>query len=725
MKTFLLRKFSIFLLILSFSFVACSSKNTEQAISSYDSDYFIGLKLLQEGNVKGAKQKFLRCKKNGSYYCAKKSAEALVGIGDIQERNEAAQSLIEQFNDEDSLIIAVKQFLSADEINKILELTKGLNFKSAKNELIKIRLECLKLRGDDYYEDEVYKWFTCCNISKEHYQFYNDTYEHPDFSLLENEILPTIVENSSSEEEISFTPKQFIINYRIQMYRRDYTYTFANAKQILTYLENGEIEPFGLIASDLGKAFLYGDMSFANNGAKFQKLAQKYQGTEAEFFFWFYAGRLYEKSGMYYSRIKNSFESAIFVAQTPEQKDNALWYLLNVTLKHSMDDAITLIENSSTKWHDPHYFEDFFESLVSPLLAGQHYSYFYKIYKALDGVMCDEIVAQYAYIFARLAQEKLTEGTEEQILQALERSCRSGSAVYYKIMSAYTLGKNSSDLENILCSPTKSNSLKEEEKSTSKANSLTTKSDLSNLAAKTLLEGYVIYGFPELIYPTWLALYKEGLPQETYFYLADFLQQCASDNHEFGVQGTRIAARGLSNASKNLTKSQMQKAYPTLYSKLIEENAQKYEIPTSVIYALVRSESFFDEDVKSTAGAIGLTQLMESTGSDIARKLRIYDYDLENPEINIEFGTFYLNELISRLDNSTLMSFFSYNAGITRARRWKKTNRLPMDLFLETIPYTETREYGRKLISATSMYEYLYSEDGDSAFFETVETLVK
>ena len=152
----------------------------------------------------------------------------------------------------------------------------------------------------------------------------------------------------------------------------------------------------------------------------------------------------------------------------------------------------------------------------------------------------------------------------------------------------------------------------------------------------------------------------------------------------------------------------------------------------SVIYALIRSESFFDADVTSTAGAVGLTQLMEFTGSDIAQRLRLKEYSLTDPKTNILFGTYYLTELVRRCDGSLLQGFFSYNAGITRVRRWLKSSMIefgkkstmPLDLYLETVPYTETREYGRKLIAATAMYEWLNSDEPE-AFANIIETLIE
>ena len=148
------------------------------------------------------------------------------------------------------------------------------------------------------------------------------------------------------------------------------------------------------------------------------------------------------------------------------------------------------------------------------------------------------------------------------------------------------------------------------------------------------------------------------------------------------------------------------------------------------MYALVRSESFFDPNIKSAVGAVGLTQLMEFTASDVARKLKLTDYSLVDVETNLHIGTYYLAELLHRCDNSLLQAFFSYNAGITRVRRWLKSSltefgtksKLPMDLFLETLPYTETREYGRKLVSAATMYDFL---ENPQNFSQTVKQLLK
>ena len=121
---------------------------------------------------------------------------------------------------------------------------------------------------------------------------------------------------------------------------------------------------------------------------------------------------------------------------------------------------------------------------------------------------------------------------------------------------------------------------------------------------------------------------------------------------------------------------------------------------------------------------------MSPTAGEIAQKLKLKDYELTDPQTNIMFGTYYLSELIRRGEGSLLRAFFSYNAGFRKVTTWLnssmlefgKNTRLDMDLFLETVPVSETREYGRKLIGATVMYEYLYN---NADFHSTVEGLLK
>jgi soluble lytic murein transglycosylase len=705
------------------SAVSCKAKPQSEGQKKFsnDADYFIGLRFLEEGNENAAREKFKYCIKKGSSACAQKSAEALCSIGNIQEKNAAAESLLQLFPGDESLLIAARQFSSSNEINKLIYYTSNLDFSTAKNEVIRLRLEAMGRRGDSAYESEVYRWFTECPLSTEHYQFYRDYYKHPDFE--------GAYENPESEaaSSLKFTPQQFAINYRIESYKRNYSYTTKCAATLAGYFLAGTLQPAPQLVSDLGKNTLYGTMDFAKNAAWFGQMAENFAGTPAEFYFWFYAGRFYEKAGMYFQQSRKCFEAAMVAAASPSQKDNALWYLLNTSLNFSMDSIIESIGEYSREGTDSEYFEDFFEQLVTALLAAGRWNEFGRIYKAVDGYASDLTTAQFAYIYGRLIQEGLTEGTAEEAQEAFKRACHGGSSVYYKTLAAYRLGmgKDPVEIQKILTAPT---AAKETNPTSSENPGSPTNATASapDTALENLLLGYAYFGFPELIYPEWIKTQGQKLSTETNFYLSDFLAKC--EGHE--TESLRIAARAQRNASHRITREQLAQVYPTFYKEYVSKYSEEYKISESKMFALIRSESFFDAEVMSSAGAVGLTQLMEFTGSDIARRFKIQDYSLTDPETNIRFGTWYLASLISRCDNSALLGFFSYNAGITRVRRWQKSSliefgkksNMPLDLFLETVPFAETREYGRKLISATIAYDWLANP---ARFPQTVEELLK
>ena len=712
------RRLTNYLIITVFILNALSCKAAPQPEGQKkfgnDADYFIGLRLLQEGNENAAREKFKRCIKKGSPVCARKSAEALCSFGNLQEKNAAAENLLKLFPGEDSVLLAARQFSAAGEINRLIECTSGLDFSSAKNEVIRLRLEAMGRRGDSAYEAEVYRWFTECPISTEHYQFYRDFYDHPDFEGL--------YENPTEEglAALAFTPQQFAINYRIESYKRNYSYAMQYSSVLAGYFTDGMLTPAPQLVSDFGKNYLYGSVDFARNAMYFQQLAASFAGTEAEFYFCFYAGRFYEKAGMYFKQSRASFEAAMAAAATPAQKDNALWYLLNTSLNFSMDSIIGSIGEYSRQWSDSEYFEDFFEQLVTALLAAGRWNEFGRIYKAVDGYASDLTTAQFAYLYGRLIQEGLAQGSEEDAREAFKRACRGGSSVYYKTLAAYRLGLADQPLalQEILCEPTCSRKSSE--------SAVAIDSEL-----ETLLLGYAYFGFPELIYSEWQKSQGQNLSTETNLHLADFLSKCAEpEANDYYTQSLRIAARAQRNASRQLSREELALVYPDYYRDFVSKYCGEYNISESVMYALIRSESFFDADVISSAGAIGLTQLMEFTAGDIAHRFKISDYSLTDPETNIRFGTWYLANLISRCEDSPLLGFFSYNAGITRVRRWlqssliefgKKSN-MPLDLFLETLPFAETREYGRKLISATIVYDWLAEP---ARFQQTVEGLLK
>ena len=696
--------------------LGCSAQNENVKKFGANTDYFLALKLLDQNNenkVKEAQAKFKRCIKKGDKIFAKKSAQKLCQVGTVQERIYSAVKLTQLFpNDKQSLLEAARVFCQYNENSLIYEYTNNLDLQNDDNELIKIRLTALKKLEAGSYESEVFDWYTKRSLSKDHYQFYRDVYNHPDFTDLSV--------NWENQKELI---NPFIMNFRIELYKRNYTYTYSQVPLVIDFLKNGDLQPCEQIASDLGKACLHGSSDYLKNAQNFMELADYFKNTPVSFYFWFYAGRLFEKTGTYLAKSRECFENAIEAADSDSKKDNALWYLLNTMIDYQLDFLVANIQDYAKQFHNPEYFDDFFDKLSVTLLSSARWKEFQIIYKKIDGFATDEAVAKFAYIFARLAQEKITNADEKQINEAFLRAIQSGNSLYYKIISASHLNLDEKQLHKVLFSPVMS-----KEKRNKKMSEMTKENEQ---LADLLMEGYVIFGFPELIYEEWQTYFPD-LSEKTNFYLAEFLYNCGKTDtkNRFYTQSLRIAAKTYNYSTEILTRKEMKLVFPSCYSDEIEKYAAEYMISPNVMYALVRSESFFDPNIKSAVGAVGLTQLMEFTANDVARKLKITDYSLVDVETNLQIGTYYLAELLNRCDNSLLQAFFSYNAGITRVRRWLKSSlaefgtksKLPMDLFLETLPYTETREYGRKLVSAAAMYDFL---ENPQNFSQTVTQLLE
>ena len=714
-KNFLISTASLF--IAALLFISCPSN--EQY--GYDADYFIGLQKLEEGNIKEAKQKFNNCIKKGTWFCAKESAIQLTKLGNLQENNAAAEFLYANFPDADSLLILAQQYHTSNELRKLIEITNNLDFATAQDSLVKLRLETLlKLNQQQKFEDEAYLWFTSRAISQEQYQYFRDVYAPL--------CLPEEADNIDMMFSMEPSPKAIAVQFRITLYKRNYLLGYNNAEQIFSYFENGELEPVSMLASDIGKSYLYGSDQIIKDAAFLYKKAEQFKGTQAEFYFWFYAARLYDAGNLYNTQASKCYENAIASTDDPSKKDNALWYLIKTKLKISLDKTLNSIDEYAHQWSDPEYFDDIFDSLIPSLIVNGKWTTFKDLIDKLDGYASKETMAQLYYLYGRFIEcgyINLPEEDREQASRAaFTKALDSGTSAYYKLLAMYRLG----------LTPEMSPALRQAQgpqASTQGSQDENTPSPVDNL-----LCGYATFGYSEKIYSKWLELYKNGASAQTGFYLANFLNKCAAEDDTYYTQALRIAARAGNMAEQPLTKDQLKEVYPQNYSKLVEEYAKKYEVSTSVIYALIRSESFFDKEVVSSAGAVGLTQLMSPTAGEIAQKLRIKEYSLTDPETNIMFGTYYLSELIRRGGGSLLRAFFSYNAGFRKVTTWLnssmmdfgKAGNLDMDLFLETIPVSETREYGRKLVSATIMYEYLYENEQTSdstAFAQTIENLLQ
>ncbi len=149
--------------------------------------------------------------------------------------------------------------------------------------------------------------------------------------------------------------------------------------------------------------------------------------------------------------------------------------------------------------------------------------------------------------------------------------------------------------------------------------------------------------------------------------------------------------------------------FPLAHKTYIEKQAKREKINPAWAFAVIRQESAFTSDARSSAGALGLMQLMPRTARQVARQLRIKrprQRDLLKSSINIRLGVRYLRKLKKRFSDNTVLATAAYNAGDWRVRGWlPKHEAQSADLWIENVPFTETRKYLKRVLTYTIIYE--------------------
>lgn len=143
-------------------------------------------------------------------------------------------------------------------------------------------------------------------------------------------------------------------------------------------------------------------------------------------------------------------------------------------------------------------------------------------------------------------------------------------------------------------------------------------------------------------------------------------------------------------------------SFPLQVVDLVKETDPAVSDPY-LVAAVMREESSFNPRAVSITGALGLMQIMPSTGRTLARELGEEDFDskeLFDPKTNIRYGSRYLDELSKMFDDNAILAIASYNAGPDAAARWKDSFRVAPDEFIESIPYPETRLYTKKVLKS-------------------------
>jgi soluble lytic murein transglycosylase len=214
---------------------------------------------------------------------------------------------------------------------------------------------------------------------------------------------------------------------------------------------------------------------------------------------------------------------------------------------------------------------------------------------------------------------------------------------------------------------------------------------------------------PFLVIRELLALHREAESRSEWFHAIkslspDGLRAAAKLAQRWGLDNLAI-----NTAAKAGHWDDLDLRFPLGSDSLVLQAAQSQQADPAMIYALVRRESAFDPNAGSPVGAKGLMQLMPSTGELMARRLNEMlpsPNALLEPERNLRYGIAYFKELLEKFGNHFALAATAYNAGPNRVERWLPTDRtLPADLWVETLPISETRQYVAAVLSYAVIYQ--------------------
>ncbi|MDR0569085.1 MAG: lytic transglycosylase domain-containing protein [Spirochaetaceae bacterium] len=433
----------------------------------------------------------------------------------------------------------------------------------------------------------------------------------------------------------------------------------------------------------------------------------------------YFLGRI-ERRRRNYPQSAVYFKSSLPFAPDPIQEDAAIWYILDVLRSIKPENLLSGVHTYLERRHDPAYFSDILDHLCRYLTVNRRWSDMLNVFPLIRFFADGSTMAKYAYILGRAAAENYISPEEaaealcagdmgslsspEERKTAIIRTFfriafeEANASFYYRAMSAAKLGDAVTFSAGAVAG--------------SSADSVSGAAEAPHFSDKEEME--FLLGFFE---------YRAGAHSFSYIKSAQdrlsalelrAIAQALTDGG-FWLEAIRLVNAYILREDYTVSPEDMRLYYPRAYSGIIEKNAADLGIPPEMLYGLIRTESAFDAGIQSHAGAVGLTQLMPATAKEEAERIRKRGgpnyadaLDLRDPNMNVHIGASYLAFLL-HLMKSPMQALLSYNGGYNRVRQWRAGEpKFPEDLFLETLEFLETREYGKRVLGAAAAYGYLY-----------------
>ena len=485
------------------------------------------------------------------------------------------------------------------------------------------------------------------------------------------------------------------------------------------------------LINDLGRAFQFAstgregidlfmewDEIAAGRGAHWQGnylggLVNADNESLIRFLLLFFSGRIARQRNMENIEF---FQRALPFAKevSAAQSDATIWYILRSAVDAGVEVKIGYLERYVSYWRNDISFFDVMDRLSRQLILDWRWDRMMHVFEVVRDRRSG-ITAKFAWITARAIQEGFVEADQAAAALGLPADDpvtplmriafeSSGRSLYYRLMSANFLG------ETFLAMPETGGGRPARE--------------LESDAVRFLL-GFFENNAAQFAMQHIRAM-ESRLSLDELRAVAEAL--AAAGNYLDSITLiTRFTRRETFDFSQ-MTRRDWELWYPRPFWNLIERYATQVGIEPALMLALIRAESAFMPSIVSHAGAIGLTQLMPATAEETAARIRrqggpdfrvetggvgATNLNLNDPAVNIHIGTVYLGILNQRLGDP-LLALFAYNGGTGRVRSWRNGElqalgfNLPVDIFLETVPFPETRNYGRGVTSAAEVYRQLY-----------------
>jgi soluble lytic murein transglycosylase len=484
--------------------------------------------------------------------------------------------------------------------------------------------------------------------------------------------------------------EQDLMAAKFSLVQGEWAAGIAKMEAVLTALGPAEITESALVF-DIGNAYVAGAMT-ARGGVFLDQLSRRLAG-QARIDCLETAGRLYRRAKDS-ARALAALGSVAEAARSTEQEDRARYYLLDVLLDLDPPDLAARIASEARHWNVPSTFADLFAPRIADLASARKWRKLAAWYVALEENGPAETRAQLAYVLARALQDRLLSGgaalgdrTPRQLLDAARTVSPTG---YYGVAAACLLGEL----------PEPIRSLPQGEPPAPADGQQQRLADASRKALGPLAAGYFDYGLTET---AWRMVWarREELGADVMLDAARGLARAGDHRGSLNLAAYLARRRGLVVADLALL-------YPRPYLVELTRAAADNGVELSLLSALVREESYFDADIVSNAGAVGLAQLMPETAADVARQLKIDSPDLRDPATSLRMGARHLAGLLRRVD-APVKALLAYNAGLNRVRSWERAApSLAPDLLVETVPFEESREYVRKITVSALLYAWTY-----------------